>query len=128
VPPNTPKDPISVFLCDDVPEFRALMRLALEDDPSLEVVGEADDGRTCVDCVSQDAPDVILLDLSMPNWDGLEAIPLIRQSAPQTAIVVLSSHSKARMGAKAMAAGATAYVEKGSSFAEIRSAVRAAAA
>jgi len=124
--PTPRDDSIRVFLCDDVPEFRALMRFALEDDPRLEVVGEADDGQGCADCVADKQPDVILLDLVMPGCDGLEAIPLIRDRAPETAIVVLSSHSQERMAPQALAAGAAAYVEKGSSFDEIRSAVLAA--
>ncbi|HEX2017241.1 MAG TPA: response regulator transcription factor [Solirubrobacteraceae bacterium] len=118
---------IRVLLCDDVPEFRALLRLALEDDPGLVVVGETGDGRACVDCVLAQRPDVLLLDLSMPDFDGLEALPQIRAQAPDTAVVVLSGFSASRMAEQVLAAGAAGYLEKGTSFEGIRAAVRAAA-
>lgn len=119
---------IRVYLCDDVPEFRALMRFALEDDQELEVVGEAGDGHAAVAGVQESSPDVILLDLSMPDCDGLEAIPRLRQVAPDTCIIVLSGFGAARMAPQVMAAGAHGYIEKGESFAGIRRAVHEAVA
>ena len=75
---------IRVFLVDDVPELRLLVRLTLEEDPAIEVVGEASNGREGVEGVGATRPDVVLLDLSMPDMDGLEAIPLMRESAPDS--------------------------------------------
>ncbi|HEX2017166.1 MAG TPA: response regulator transcription factor [Solirubrobacteraceae bacterium] len=115
---------IRVFLCDDVPEFRALMRFALEDDEQLQVVGEAGDGQAAVEGVASTRPDVVLLDLSMPTCDGLEAIPRIRHVAPETAVIVLSGFGAGRMAPQVLAAGAHGYIEKGESFAGIRRAVR----
>jgi DNA-binding NarL/FixJ family response regulator len=114
---------IRVYLCDDVPEFRALMRFALEDDQDIEVVGEAGDGHGAVAGVRETLPDVILLDLSMPDCDGLEAIPRLREVAPDTSIIVLSGFGAGRMGPQVLAAGAHRYLEKGESFAGIRRAV-----
>jgi len=114
---------IRVFLCDDVPEFRALVRFSFEEDARLEVVGEACDGIACVSGVSDVQPDVVLLDLSMPRCDGLEVIPLVRQVAPGCAVIVLSGFSASRLAPQVMAAGAHAYLEKGESFAVIQRAV-----
>src|SRR5256885_1111711 len=69
---------VSVLLCDDVPELRELTRYGLEEDPSLRVVGEAGDGESGLKLTQELKPDVVLLDLSMPGMDGLEAIPLMR--------------------------------------------------
>jgi DNA-binding NarL/FixJ family response regulator len=118
---------IRVYLCDDVPEFRALMRFALEDDRDIEVVGEAGDGHAAVEGVSETRPHVVLLDLSMPDCDGLEAIPRLREVAPDTAIIVLSGFGAGRMSPQVLAAGAHGYIEKGESFAGIRRAVHEAA-
>jgi DNA-binding NarL/FixJ family response regulator len=115
---------IRVFLCDDVPEFRALMRLALEDDPLLDVVGEAGDGDACLDGVLRTRADVVLLDLAMPHRDGLVSIPRLRKELPTLRIIVLSGFSEERMGAQVREAGAHGYVEKGESFATICRAVR----
>jgi two-component system response regulator DesR len=103
------------------------MRFALEEDPDLQVVGEAGEGNSAVEGVVATGADVILLDLAMPDRDGLETIPRLRETAPGCAIIVLSGFSEARMGAQVREAGAQGYVEKGESFAGIRRAVRQAA-
>jgi DNA-binding NarL/FixJ family response regulator len=125
VPPNG--DPIRVFLCDDVEAFRALMRSSLADDPAIEVVGEASDGDEGVEAVADLQPDVVLLDMSMPRVDGLEAIPQIRRRAPSTSIIGLSSHGAARMAEPFLRQGAAAYLEKGAQLDEIRAAIHQAA-
>lgn len=119
---------ISVFLVDDVPELRELIRFGIEVDPDFEVVGEAGDGRTALDGISETRPSAVLLDLSMPDMDGLEAIPEIRRIKPEIAIVVLSGFSAARMGPKATERGADGYVEKGTAVAELRAVTRRAVA
>lgn len=91
----TGPDCIRVFLCDDIPELRALMAFSLEDDERLVVVGEAGDGHGCVRGVSETQADVVLLDLSMPDCDGLHAIPLLRQQAPACAIVAVRAGCRA---------------------------------
>jgi DNA-binding NarL/FixJ family response regulator len=114
---------VRVFLCDDVAEIRVLMRFTLEEDPRLEVVGEASDGEGGVAGVVETRADIILLDLSMPGMDGLEAIARLREVAPSTGIVVLSGFSAGRLREAAIDAGADRYLEKGEPAKAIRSAV-----
>ena len=118
--------PISVFLVDDVPELRELIRFGMEDDPGFEVVGEAGDGRTALAGIAETRPAAVLLDLSMPDMDGLEAIPEIRKDDPDVAIIVLSGFSADRMGPPAIERGADGYVEKGTPIQELREVTRTA--
>ncbi len=120
--------PISIFLCDDVPELRALLRYSLEEDVDLRIVGEAGDAAAGVRLIGELRPDVVLLDLSMPGMDGLEAIPRIRQDSPGTAIIVFSGFGADRMRAPALALGAHRYMEKGEPLDVVRAAVREVAA
>jgi DNA-binding NarL/FixJ family response regulator len=120
-------DPIRVLLCDDAEGFRALMRLSLADDPSIEIVGEAADGVAGVEATAELQPDVVLLDMSMPRMGGLQAIPKMRRRAPRTSIIGLSSLSAARMAAPSKEIGAHSYLEKGAQLDEIRAAIHDAA-
>ncbi len=115
---------IRVFLCDDVEAFRALMRYVLEEDPDIKVVGEAADGQAGVDGVAREKPDVVLLDLSMPVLDGLEAIPLMLDVSPGTKIIGLSGFTADRMAETMIAEGAVAYFEKGADLEDIAQTVR----
>jgi DNA-binding NarL/FixJ family response regulator len=115
---------IRVFLVDDVPELRLLVRLTLEEDPAIDVVGEASDGREGVLGVADTQPDVVLLDLSMPDMDGLEAIPLMRDAAPHARLVVLSGHEAGRVSLEALDQGASRYVNKASDLDTVREVVR----
>jgi DNA-binding NarL/FixJ family response regulator len=116
-------DSLRVFVCDDAPSFRDLLRMALEQDGDLEVVGEAEDGAQ-LDAIGPARPDVVLLDVSMPEVNGLEALAGVRELAPQAGIVVLSSFSAEEKGEAALAAGADRYLDKRASFEEIRTVVR----
>jgi DNA-binding NarL/FixJ family response regulator len=118
--------PISVFLVDDIPELRELIKFGLEEDPGFEVIGEAGDGRSAIDGVAKTRPAAVLLDLSMPDMSGLEAIPPIREGDPDIAIIVLSGFSADRMGAHVLDRGADAYVEKGTPIQELREVTRMA--
>ena len=100
------------------------LRYALETDPRMQVVGEAADGREGARMIAELQPDVVLLDLSMPEMDGLEAIPEISSSAPDTAIVVFSGFAAERMRDPALSSGADRYIEKGAPLDEVISTVR----
>jgi DNA-binding NarL/FixJ family response regulator len=114
---------VSVYLCDDVPELRRLMRVVLEEDSDLCVVGEAGDAETGIEEIAELQPDVVVLDLSMPGMDGLEALPLIKRAAPGTGVVVFSGFTEARMAALALDRGADRYIEKGEALESVRQAV-----
>jgi DNA-binding NarL/FixJ family response regulator len=118
---------VRVFLVDDVGAFRTLMRFTLEEDPRIQVVGEAADGCAGVDGVEELKPDVVLLDLAMPILDGFEAMPLMLERSPGTTIVALSGFTAERMAALCIASGAHCYLEKGEDAAVIREAVLDAA-
>lgn len=111
---------VRVFLCDDVPDIRMLMRFALEEDPELRVVGEADDGVAAVEGIASMQPDIVLLDLSMPGLDGLEVIGHLREVAPQTGIIIFSGFAADRMSVVALDQGADRYLEKGEPLEVVR--------
>ncbi len=120
--------PIRVLLCDDVQAFRVLMRHILGEWPGIEIVGEAADGEEGIGLVEQLRPDVVLLDLSMPRCDGMEAIPRMRECHPSAQIVALSGFSADRMGPPVLERGAYAYLEKGTDIVTIVETIRSAAA
>src|SRR5207302_4981402 len=93
------------------------------EDSGIEVVGEASDGHEGVVGVAETQPDVVLLDLSMPDMDGLEAIPLMRQRAPDARLVVLSGHEAGRVSLEALDQGATRYLSKAADLEAIPPAV-----
>lgn len=101
-----------VVLVDDTEDLRQLMRIALKR-AGWEVVGEAGDGAAGIEVVREQDPDLVVLDLSMPVMDGLEALPHIRASCPQATIVVMSGFGAAQMTDRAMARGADGYLQKG---------------
>jgi CheY-like chemotaxis protein len=119
--------PFGVVVCDDVAELRELTRFGLEQDDRLRVLGEAASAAECIDVVGELAPDALVLDLGLPDMNGLDAIPRLRQISPALSIVVLSGLDAASNETLALERGADAYVEKGTSLAEIRSTVLGAA-
>jgi diguanylate cyclase (GGDEF)-like protein len=115
---------LRVFVCDDAADLRALVRAALEWEDGVSVVGEAHSGAGLSDAVRAASADVVLLDLAMPDVDGLEAIPVLRGELPGVGIVVLSGFERARMESEALALGADRYLEKAAGLAAMRAAVR----
>jgi DNA-binding NarL/FixJ family response regulator len=112
-----------IVICDDVPELRQLVRYALEEDLEQVVVGEAADGGEAVERARDLRPDVVVLDLSMPSMDGLQAISVIHETAPRTGIVVFTGFGSPSIRDQALSLGADAYVEKGADLEEVRAAV-----
>lgn len=120
--------PTTVVLVDDHPMVRAGLATLVDAAPDLAVVGQAGDGREAVDVVAATTPDVVLMDLSMPVMDGVEATRSVLAQTPGTHVVVLTSFSdRARVG-DALAAGAIGYLLKDTEPAELLAAVRSAAA
>ena len=104
--------PRRVVVIDDTQDLRDLLKLALTRG-GFDVVAEAGDGREGIEVVRETRPDVVLLDLAMPVMDGIEALPTIRRLCPAAKIVVLSGFGAQQMSARAVAAGADGYVQKG---------------
>ncbi len=117
-------EPISVVVCDDVPELRMLARAVLEEQADMQVVAEAGDGREAIELIERHQPDVVVLDLSMPELDGLEAIPLIHQVAPKAEIVVFSGFEEGKVAEVALSLKASRYVRKGAPLEQLRDAVK----
>jgi DNA-binding NarL/FixJ family response regulator len=115
---------VDIYLCDDVPELRQLLRIILEEDPGLRVVGESGDAQIGIEEIAELQPHVVLLDLSMPGMDGLEALPLIRRAAPGTSVIVFSGFTEAKMASLVLERGADRYIEKGESLERVRETVR----
>lgn len=115
-----------VLLVDDYEGLRSLYRAGLEALGPFRVVGEAADGQEAVAAAVRLKPEVVLLDLSMPNADGLEALVALRRALPETHVVVLSGFLRERVEEAVLALGATAYLEKGLSLRELVESVEAA--
>jgi len=116
---------IQIVLADDHVVMRNGLRLLLERQPDFEVTGEAGDGRTTVEICEAKRPDVVVLDIAMPQLNGIEAARQISAKLPQTAVVVLSMHSDEAYVLRALKAGARAYLLKDSAEADLIAAIRA---
>jgi DNA-binding NarL/FixJ family response regulator len=116
-----------VVLADDHTILRDGLRKLLEQEPDFEVIGEAGNGLEAVRMVRTLRPDVVLLDIAMPDLNGVEAARQILSTAPGTKIVVLSMHADARYVREMLAIGAVGYLLKQSAFEEIVEATRAVA-
>ena len=98
------------MVCDDAIEILHLMELELEAHREVEIVGTADNGEHAIRVVRDTQPDVVLLDLSMPIMDGLEALPHIRRAAPDARVVVVSGFDSDHMAKQALEQGAVGYI------------------
>ena len=116
---------IRILLADDHIVMRKGLRLLLERQPDFEVVGETADGRETVEACDHLKPDVVVLDIAMPNLNGIEAARQIAAKLPQISIVILSMHSDESYVLRALKAGARAYLLKDSAETDLISAIRA---
>ncbi|MGZ8740461.1 MAG: response regulator [Gaiellaceae bacterium] len=111
--PSAGGTPAGVLICDDNEAIRALLTAIVGGSASLRVVGEAADGNETIAEAIRLSPDVIVLDLAMPNRNGLEAIPELRRLVPTAQIIVFSGFAGAAVTEQVLELGAASYLEKG---------------
>jgi DNA-binding NarL/FixJ family response regulator len=118
---------LSIVIADDHPIFRRGLRCVVEAEAGLRVLGEAADGEAALALLRAHAPDVAVLDLDMPNRDGLDVAREARESGLATRVIILTMHTSEALFNRALDLGVRGYVLKDSALVEIVSAVRAVA-
>lgn len=118
--------PVTIFLADDHTIVRQGLAKLLEGEPSLRVVGEAENGREAIAKVGKLKPDVVLMDIAMPMLNGIEATRQIRKICPKTKIIILSMHSHDRYISELFSLGASGYLLKSSTGTDIINAIHTA--
>ncbi len=119
--------PIRVIIADDHPAFRSGLRAFLEQEPDVEILAEADDGRTALHLARTLEPDVLVLDLEMPGFSGIEVTQCLRQERPDLPILILSAYEDEDYIFGVLEQGAAGYLTKQESLHAIGEAVRGAA-
>ncbi len=117
----------TLLLVDDQPAVRLGLRMRLRLEPDLIVIGDAGDGQAALVLAMAQHPDVVVLDLEMPGMDGIATTLALRSAAVSGAVVILSIHNDATSRNRALAAGATAFVEKTGGIEPLLEAIRRAA-
>ena len=120
---NTSTKSIRVLLADDHTLVRAGIRALLEKLPGVTVTGEASDGREAIDLIKTQQPDVVLLDISMPGLNGLQALARITRDFPHVQVIILSMHYNDEFVLQALKSGAAGYLLKKAATAELQAAL-----
>jgi DNA-binding NarL/FixJ family response regulator len=128
VEPPAEAAPIRVALVDDQPMLRLGYRMFLQARPELEIVGEAEDGRAALDLAKVQHPDVMLMDVQMPGWDGITATEAIVKAYPQIRVLILTTFNIDDYILDALRAGASGFVLKDADPDELVAAIKAVAA
>lgn len=115
---------IKLLLVDDQRSVREGLKMRLALEPDLRVVGEAGNGAEALQAAQTFAPDVVVMDVEMPEMDGISATKLLRVLIPQVGVVMLSIHGDADTRARAQSAGADAFVEKQGIDGDLLTAIR----
>ena len=120
-------DHVRVLLVDDLKVVRKAVERLLSAETNLEIVGEAVDGLDAIEQVGRLSPDVVLMDVSMPRLNGVEATRRLRKEFPKVAVVGLSAHSADYMAGPMLEAGAATFLDKNMPLETIAVAIRLAA-
>lgn len=116
-------EPYRIIIADDHSLIRQGLRSILQEDPSLQIIAEAANGLELLDLLQQDQPEMIILDISMPHLNGIEALGRIRSSYAHIAVLILTMHSSSHYFYHAVTAGAHGYMMKDDSEAELLTAI-----
>lgn len=117
---------VRIVVADDQNLFREMMTSYLNQDPELEVTGEATSGEEALEKVKSLKPDVVLLDIVMPDIDGIEVTRVIKRDYPETKVVLLTGYHQEKFIFEALQMGASGYLSKDSSAEQVKEAVRTA--
>ena len=120
-------DPIRVLIADDHTIVRSGLSMLLSAEPDMQVVGEAADGAQALEMTARLRPDVVLMDIAMPNLNGIEATKRIRREFPEVRMLILTMHRSEEYFFQVLEAGASGFVLKGAETDELLQAVRAVA-
>jgi two-component system response regulator NreC len=115
---------IKVLIADDHQIVRDGLRSLLEKEPDMKLVGEAEDGRTIVKMLRETTPDVVIMDVAMPNLNGIEATRQITHEFPAVKVIALSMHDDRRFVINMLKSGASGYLIKDCAFRELAKAIR----
>src|SRR5690242_21610182 len=126
-PGTIPVEPIRVLVVDDHALFRRGLEMVLEQEPDIDVVGEAEDGAEAVQKAVETTPDIVLMDVRMPKRGGIDACTAIKDAVPSTKIIMLTISDEEADLYEAIKAGATGYLLKEISTDEVATAIRAVA-
>lgn len=118
---------IRVLLVDDQPAVRRGLGMRFHLEPDIQIVGEASTGKEALTLAQALTPDVVLMDVEMPEMDGIETTAALRTAGAQSAVVILSIHDDMQTRTRARAAGAVAFVEKRGATDRLLAAIRQAA-
>ena len=116
---------IRIVIADDHIVLRSGLRRLLNEQPDIEVIGEANDGNEAITRTEELIPDVLLLDITMPNLGGIDVIRIVKARIPKVAILVLTMHEDEGYFIEALKAGASGYVPKKAADTELIAAIRA---
>lgn len=114
---------IKILLADDHQIMREGLRALIEKKPGMELVGEAENGRTAIKLTHRLRPDVIVMDINMPDLNGIEATRQITAELPDTKIIIFSMHTDFQFVTGALKAGVSGYLQKDSAFEELTQAI-----
>jgi DNA-binding NarL/FixJ family response regulator len=117
--------PVRVFLLDDQAIIRAALKSLLDERQDIEVVGDSGQPRTALEEIRRLRPDVLVLDITMPELSGLDLLPMVRKSLPRTKVVMLTHHEGESFVERALKGGADGYLSKDSDPAELAVAILA---
>lgn len=110
---------MKILLVDNHTIFRDGLRMLIEKEPDMEVIAESDDGRRAIELAKQLSPDIVIMDITMPDMNGIDVTRAISKESPETHVIALSMHSDRRLTQALLEAGASGHHTKDCTFEEL---------